>query len=78
MQPLELIDQMLSRKEFNCTRKQMEFLRELVVMHQDPFVFDKANAAYKKKQVANARRELTVARKAFEAALANVTLVENS
>jgi len=78
MQPLELIDQMLSRKEFNCTKKQMEFLRELVINHQDPLVFAKAQAAYKKKQVANARRELTVARKAFEAAAAHLTLVENS
>jgi hypothetical protein len=72
MQPLELIDQMLSRTDFNCTRKQMEFLRELVVIHQDPNALKVSNERRRKIEIANAKRELTHARNLFEAAQENL------
>lgn len=68
MTPIELIDQMLGRTPFNCTEKQMRFLRDLVIQQQNPETLKKAMDTRKKVVLAALRREVTNTKKAFEAA----------
>ena len=68
MTALELIDQMLGKKEFRCTENQMRFLRELVMQMQDPEELKKANLAHHKKVLAALRREVTYRKKELEMA----------
>lgn len=68
MTALDLIDQMLGRTSFSCTEKQMRFLRDLVVQGQDPEAMKKASDIHRKKVLAALRRNLTHAKKEFEAA----------
>lgn len=68
MTALELIDQILGRTPFKCTEPQLRFLRDLVVQGLDPEAKKKSDEIHKKKVLAALRRNLTHAKKEFEAA----------
>lgn len=68
MRPLELIDQMLSKKPFSCTEKQMRFLRDLVVSHQDTAAVRESDRIHSRKTLTALRQEFIRAQKNFEAA----------
>ena len=68
MTPLELIDQILGREAFHCTRSQLEFIRNLVVENQDVKAVKAAAQIHKKKVLAALRRNVTAAKKDLEVA----------
>ena len=68
MTAIELIDQMLSKEEFNCTKKQMEFLRKLVVESQDIKAMKWSHELYQKNVLASLKRDVTRAKNALQLA----------
>lgn len=78
MKPLELVDQMLNRTPFSCTEKQMRFLRDLIMQNSNTELIKQADYLHQKKLISAMKREVTNAKKIYEAAVINLKKAESS